>query len=209
MSFENVGLKLKGNSSLRGISAQSDPATLPWIIRLDRFVDDRTWDGWSEPVVHANSSETSLNEAIALSLFAETGLAAEAAVSSSFSVNGGGSALRLIVQNSNEQWTETNFGEGALLYKSEGDGGEDFGGGQGGMSRSNVLAERFRANEEFGHTIDDAASALQAELIDSGRAAESLDQRQNTLTGGAVGEVVSADTVRSEASQIAEALGIE
>ncbi len=380
VSFENVGLKLKGNSSLRGISVDSDPGTLPWIIRLDKYVDEQTWDGWSEFVVRGNSSETSLNEAIALSLLAETDLAAEAAIASSFSVNGGDAALRLIVQNPDEQWTETNFADGTLLYKSESDGtwdyvgddpadytdsfdqqaGEDdltpivefmqflnesddetfaaelssrldveafatylafqdlvqnsddidgpgnnsylaynptsglmtvvnwdlnlafgaspggaggmggpgrpgaqgadgdanrawggdrpdrarpggdgtgltspegvpeggvsegefpggapegmggpgdLGGGQGGMSRGNVLAERFRANDEFAQMFDAAASRLQAELIDSGRAAQILEQWEHTLTDGA-GDLVSADTVHSEASQIEDMLGI-
>ncbi len=36
-TFTDVGLKLKGNSSLRVVTAQSDPATLPWVIRLDKY----------------------------------------------------------------------------------------------------------------------------------------------------------------------------
>ena len=47
--FSNVGIKLKGNSSLRGVSADSDPATLPWRIRLDKYVDGQNLDGPPRP----------------------------------------------------------------------------------------------------------------------------------------------------------------
>ncbi|NLG21355.1 MAG: hypothetical protein GX555_08000, partial [Actinomycetales bacterium] len=67
-TFENVGLKLKGNSSLRGATADTDPVTLPWRIELDEFVEGQNLDGYSDFVVRANNSETSLNEAVALDL---------------------------------------------------------------------------------------------------------------------------------------------
>lgn len=44
VTYENLGLKLKGNSSLRSLSTDADaelssenPEDLPWIIRLDKF----------------------------------------------------------------------------------------------------------------------------------------------------------------------------
>ena len=364
--FERVGLKLKGNSSLRGASADDDPATLPWILRLDTFVDDQTWDGWSELVIRGNSSATSLNEAVALGLLEATGLAAQAAIASAVSFNGGEAQLRLVVQNPDEQWTAEELGAGTLLYKAESTGswddvGDDpadyavsfdqeagaddltpivelmdflnnaddatfaaeladhldieafatylafqdlvgntddidgpgnnsylaidpdtgvatvvnwdlnlaFGGapgggmggpgmgggamgdraelpegftppegrelpegftppeggmgelpdgmeppagmgmgGAGGPGQGNILADRFRADATFAAMIEDAADRLQTELVDSGLAAELLEQWTTTLTDGA-GDLVSAESVQTEAAAIASALGVE
>lgn len=121
-TFEAAGLRLKGNSSLRGASDDADPTDLPWLISLDKFTDGQELDGWTELIVRSNSSETALNEALALDLLAEAGLASEHAVASSFSVNGADARLRLVVQNLDERWEEENFSTPGLLYKAEAGG---------------------------------------------------------------------------------------
>jgi len=120
--FERAGIRLKGNSSLRGVNDGTDPTDLPWLIRLDKFVDDASLDGWSELVVRSNSTRTALNEAVALDLLEEAGLASEHAVASSFSVNGADARLRLVVQNLDEEWESENFATDGLLYKAEAGG---------------------------------------------------------------------------------------
>ncbi|MDO7883616.1 CotH kinase family protein [Salinibacterium soli] len=119
--FENVGIKLKGNSSLRGISVDSAAEELPWLIRLDEFVDGQEYDGWTELVVRGNNSETSLNEAVALELLELTGLASEEAIAAEVSVNGA-SDLRLVIQNPGEEWDAAEFGTDGALYKAEAGG---------------------------------------------------------------------------------------
>lgn len=119
---ERAGLRLKGNSSLRSADADAEPTDLPWLIRLDKFVDDQEVDGWTELVVRSNASETALNEALALDLLAEAGLASEHAVATSFSVNGADARLRLVVQHLDERWEEDNFSTPGLLYKAEAGG---------------------------------------------------------------------------------------
>ncbi|WP_159083665.1 CotH kinase family protein [Nocardioides terrigena] len=121
-TFEQVGLRLKGNSSLRGVTDDADPAELPWLLRLDEYVDGQQLDGWTDFVVRSNNTETALNEAVALDLLAETGLASEHAVATSFSVNGGEARLRLVVQALDEAWERENFSTEGLLYKSEAEG---------------------------------------------------------------------------------------
>lgn len=121
-TYERVGIRLKGNSSLRGVSDDSDPADLPWLIRLDKFVDGQSLEGWTSFVVRSNSSETALNEAVALDLLAEAGLASEHAISTAFSVNGADARLRLVVQDLDEAWEAENFSTDGLLYKSEAEG---------------------------------------------------------------------------------------
>ena len=135
--FSNVGIKLKGNSSLRGVSADSDPATLPWRIRLDKYVDGQNLDGYTDITVRSNSTSTSLNEAVALDLLAETGLASQQAMSTRFSVNGGTEVLRLTLQNLNEDWVKQNFpqaGADSILYKAEAEGDWSWRGADGDYS---------------------------------------------------------------------------
>lgn len=121
-TYERAGIRLKGNSSLRGVSDDSDPSELPWLIRLDKVVDGQSLDGWTSFVVRSNSSQTALNEAVALDLLAEAGLASEHAVASSFSVNDSDARLRLVVQDLDEGWEAENFSTPGLLYKSEAGG---------------------------------------------------------------------------------------
>ena len=121
-TFERAGIRLKGNSSLRGVSDDADPTDLPWLVRLDEFVDGQSVDGWTELIVRSNTTETALNEALALDLLAEAGLASEHAVASSFSVNGADARLRLVVQGLDEDWEAENFSSDGLLYKAEAGG---------------------------------------------------------------------------------------
>lgn len=173
-TFKKVGMKLKGNSSLRGVSGGTggrgqparggatanrsgadaenapststtdgtgtgstttddtstdkastnvDPVTLPWRIRFDKFVNDQTYQGYADIVVRSNNSATSLNEAVALELLSEAGLASEASASTSFSVNGSDPTLRLMVElPDDDAWQDANFSESGALYKAESTG---------------------------------------------------------------------------------------
>ncbi|MFT4215392.1 MAG: CotH kinase family protein, partial [Microbacterium sp.] len=128
VTYENVGLKLKGNSSLKELSTSEDadlssahPEDLPWLIRLDEYVDGQSLDGTTEFVVRGNSSESSLNEAVALDLLAAVGLASERAVSAEVEVNGQ-SALRLVIENPDEEWMAETLPDATALYKAEADG---------------------------------------------------------------------------------------
>ncbi|MEW1835130.1 CotH kinase family protein [Microbacterium sp. NPDC079995] len=118
--YEGSGLKLKGNSSLRGVSSDDDPSTIPWVIRLDKFVDGQEHEGITEFVVRGNSSEASLNEAVALDLLDLTGLASEQAAATRFTI-GGSTSLRLVIENPSDSWNESTVGATAL-YKAESGG---------------------------------------------------------------------------------------
>jgi spore coat protein CotH len=135
-TIEDVGLKLKGNSTLRGLTAATtedgdddgdesdgdasadDPAGLPWRIRLDKYVDGQSYEGQTDLVVRGNSTETSLNEAVALELIEEAGLASEQATAVRFSANGSDEQLRLVVQNPGEVFDAENFDGDGILYKA-------------------------------------------------------------------------------------------
>lgn len=139
VTYENVGLKLKGNSSLRGLAevisgdaenggmssdlSPDEPEGLPWRIRLDEFVDGQEHDGETDFVVRGSSSETAINEAVALELLDEAGLAAQDAAATRFSVNGSDETLRLVVQNpDDEDWYEAEVDDNGIFFKAESGG---------------------------------------------------------------------------------------
>ncbi|GAA3813931.1 CotH kinase family protein [Cellulomonas soli] len=122
-TFSDVGLKLKGNSSLKQISTDTPAQDLPWRIRLDKFVDGQELDGWTDLVVRSSTSRTALNEFVALDLLEDADLASEQAIATRFSVNGGDETLRLTLQNLDDTWVEENFaGTEGTLYKADAEG---------------------------------------------------------------------------------------
>ncbi|MFZ1411970.1 MAG: CotH kinase family protein, partial [Micropruina sp.] len=117
-----VGLRLKGNSTLKSVSATSPPESLPWLIRLDKYTAGANHQGMSEFIVRSNSTATALNEAVALDLLAASGLAAQRPALVRLRVNSSAEVLRLVVENPGREWTERVFAADGLLYKAEADG---------------------------------------------------------------------------------------
>lgn len=121
-TFQHVGMRLKGNSSLRSVAAGTAPQLLPWLVKLDKFVKGQAHEGVSEFVVRSNSSATALNEAVALDLLAASGLSAQRAAYIALSVNDSAPALRLIVENPGDEWVDRVFNADGKLYKAEATG---------------------------------------------------------------------------------------
>lgn len=131
-TFSNVGLRLKGNSTLRQADTGSDPQELPWQIRLDKYVDGQSYSGRTQFVVRASSTETALNEAVALALLGEAGLATEHAAATRFTFNGSDARLRLVIDNPSDELysAETFSGEG-ITYKADSTGDYSYRGANG------------------------------------------------------------------------------
>lgn len=138
-TYESAGLRLKGNSSLRGLGGgfggrgpvgdsadTSAPEDLPWLIKLDKYIDNQNHQGISDLVVRSNSSETALNEAVALELLDLAGLASQDAMYVSFSVNDSTPELRLVIENPDDSWMAENFDSTGALYKAEASGGYQY-----------------------------------------------------------------------------------
>lgn len=137
VTLDRVGMRLKGNSSLRGLAraggaggggampsgvTRSEPESLPWLVRFDKFVDGQTYQGRTEVVIRGNNTETSLNEAVALELVGLSGAATQKAFSTRFTVNGGTEVLRLAIESPNDDWEESTFDSEGILYKAESTG---------------------------------------------------------------------------------------
>ena len=146
--FDDVGIKLKGNSSLRGLTADSGPGAgdaaggdaaggvggpggsvsadepegLPWRIRLDKYVEGQNHLGETDFVVRGNNSETSLDEAVALELLDQAGMPSQEATYVRFTVNGSDETLRLAIEMPDDAWYEDNFDSEGILYKAEAEG---------------------------------------------------------------------------------------
>lgn len=134
--LERAGMRLKGNSSLRGLAraggggggampngvTRNEPESLPWLIRFDRYVDGQTYQGRTEVVIRGNNTETSLNEAVALELIGLSGAATQKAFSTRFTVNSSAPDLRLAIESPNDDWEESTFDSEGILYKAESTG---------------------------------------------------------------------------------------
>ncbi len=133
-TYENVGMRLKGNSSIMGLrngerargpganSSAAEPEGLPWLIRLDKNVEGQNHEGIVDLVVRSNTSETALNEAVSLELLEMAGLASQDAIAAEFSVNGSEAVLRLVTELPDDLWMGEHFDEGGALYKAESTG---------------------------------------------------------------------------------------
>lgn len=193
VTYENAGIKLKGNSSLRGLAqalaaesgdasgegqaddgeatagqdgvggmgggpggglgggpggdlSPEEPEGLPWRIKLDEYVDGQNHEGETDFVIRGSSSETALNEALALEMLDEAGLATQQASSTRFSVNGSEEELRLVVQNPDDQsWYEETVDDNGVLFKAESGGDYNY---RGSDYTAYVEAFDLEANPE-------------------------------------------------------------
>jgi spore coat protein CotH len=127
-TYNRVGIRLKGNSSLRGLSSGStatgdaDPSGLPWLIRFDKYIEGQDHQGYHDLVIRSNNTDTSLNEAVTLELLELAGLASQEAIATGFSVNGSEPVLRLAIEHPDDVWLDENFENGGALYKAESTG---------------------------------------------------------------------------------------
>lgn len=124
-TFEDAGIRLKGNSSLFGLNeaTSGNPEDLPWLIRLDKYVDGVEYDGYTDIVIRSNSTETAMNEAVAQELLDLVGLANQDPIATTFTVNGGETELRLAVEHPDDAWDDANFDDDdGVLYKADSEG---------------------------------------------------------------------------------------
>ena len=122
VTYEQAGIRLKGNSSLFSLSSSSEPETLPWLIKLDKYVDGQNHEGLTDLVVRSNNSTTALNEAVALELLELAGLASQDAITVEFSIDGGDPVLRLVIEHPDDVWMAEEFETDGALYKAESTG---------------------------------------------------------------------------------------
>ena len=118
----SVGLRLKGNSTLTALrrgGSVDDPSRLPWLLRFDAFVKGQRYQGYEEIAIRPRGpTQTLLSEPLALDLIAAGGEPSQRASYSSFVVNGGAAALRLVVEVPGDRYAADTFATDGVLYKA-------------------------------------------------------------------------------------------
>lgn len=99
---------------------EAEPENLPWLISFDEFAEGRRYQGHTEIAVRPASASSTFaaNEALALSLVADTGQTSQDHVYSTFTVNDRPTTTRLLVEHPDESYVEAEFGSDSVLYKS-------------------------------------------------------------------------------------------
>ena len=111
-----------GDGGPGGSADAKKPESLPWLIRLDKYVDDQAHQGNTEFVVRSSTTKTALNEIVALELLERAGLASERSASVRLRMNSSPAILRLVIESPNQQWMERWFGARGQLYKADSTG---------------------------------------------------------------------------------------
>jgi len=136
--LEDVGLRLKGNSTLQGLTrpgeetategrpggmgrstlSTEDPANLPWLVDMDKYEDGRAYQGHDQFVLRVGGmggGTAVLNEALSVELLAASEQAGQDYTYTSLSVNGSAPVSRLLIEHMDTPFAES-LGDG-VLYK--------------------------------------------------------------------------------------------
>ncbi|MBE4718681.1 CotH kinase family protein [Pseudarthrobacter sp. AB1] len=151
--IENVGVRLKGNSTLRtlggtesgppagagggirpgevadggppagftqddsNVISADDPASLPLLIRFDKYVDDADYEGLTELALRPSTPV--INEALALSITAATDQITQRYTYTTYSVNGSPTQTRLLLENPDEEYAENLDNGNNVVFKAD------------------------------------------------------------------------------------------
>lgn len=132
--IENVGVRLKGNSTLRELGRDGlgwgrngrmsnasfdNPSTLPLLVSFDEFEDDLAYQGREELAIRpTQTGGTNIHEALALQLIEDSGQVSQDFTWVTFSVNDYPTSTRLVIENPDKRYAEAiGLGSG-VLYKS-------------------------------------------------------------------------------------------
>jgi len=135
--FQNVGVRPKGNSSLRQVAQNNDSDRYSFRLQFDEYVKGQTCFGLQSFVVNNMIGDyTYMKEYVSYELMEEIGVASPYFGYANISVNGEGAGLYLAVEVYNESYEARSFGTTAgMLYnvKSMDMGGNVGAGGGGDM----------------------------------------------------------------------------
>lgn len=117
-AYPKAGIRLKGHSTMKGITTTTNPATVPWMVKLDKYTEQSA-DGMTDFIIRGNGLATALNEAVALELLDAAGLASQDAIGIAFSANGSDPVYRLAMENLDDNWMAEQLSATGALYKAK------------------------------------------------------------------------------------------
>lgn len=99
------------------MASADDPMSLPLLISFDENADGRAYQGMTELSVRPGSPV--VNEAMALSLTAESGQPTQRYAYSVYSINDGPTATRLLLEHPDDTYANSLFDSDGYLYKAD------------------------------------------------------------------------------------------
>ncbi|AGL00520.1 CotH kinase family protein [Desulfoscipio gibsoniae] len=125
-TFYNVGIRPKGNSSLRTVAGDDTTDRFSFKLEFDTYVDGQTCFGLNKLVLNnMHMDKTYMKEYLAYDVFASMGVVTPLYSFANITVNGEPWGLYLAVEAMEESFAERNFGSTyGNLYKPEGAGAD-------------------------------------------------------------------------------------
>lgn len=142
-TIKNVGIRPKGNSSLRKIVNNDETDRYSFKIKFDKYVDGQTWHGLDKIVINNMDDDNSyLKEYLSYDILSAIGVDAPLYAFADIQVNGKAWGFYLAVEVLESSYLDrTKEGEGAL-YKPNNDGNMGKMGGFGGRAPGNGEAPK-------------------------------------------------------------------
>lgn len=121
-TFSNVGIRAKGNSSLRMVANDSTTDRYSFKIKFGKYIEGQSYYGLDKLALNNNISDaTNMKEYLSYEMFDEMGVATPGFAYTSVKVNGELWGLYLVVEVMEESFIERYFGSiDGNLYKPEG-----------------------------------------------------------------------------------------
>lgn len=122
---DNVGFRVKGNSSLMSV-ASSESKRFSFKIDFDQYIDGQSLDGLTKLNLNNSYSDPSyMREYLSYSLLDEMNIPTPAYCYANIYINGENAGLYLAVEGIEESFVQRYFGENyGNLYKPEGEGSD-------------------------------------------------------------------------------------
>ncbi len=124
ITIKNVGLRLKGNSSLNGLfkkNSTSQDVQAPYLIKLDKYVDGQSYQGYTEIAVRTgsfNAGSALLEEPLSLFIYQEAGQVVPEYSYASVKVSNNKPYYYVLCENIDGNYIEKHFsGTEGILYK--------------------------------------------------------------------------------------------
>ena len=123
VTIEDVGVRIKGNSTLRSaLQGGDDPDEIPFLVKLDEYTAGVTYQGFSELALRTEGprgDELILEEMVTAEVLEIAGLPFPETSYTGLSINGQSETLRVVVELLDNGYVERLFDDDGVLYKAQ------------------------------------------------------------------------------------------
>ena len=123
VTIEDVGVRIKGNSTLRSaLQSGASPDEIPFLVNLDEYTPGVTYQGFSELALRTEGprgDELILEEVVTAEVLDVAGLPFPETSYVGLSINGEPETLRVVVELLDDGYVERLFADTGVLYKAQ------------------------------------------------------------------------------------------